>query len=116
MRSSNKASKIAVGENHHEDRLDHCPRDPKNRLLVSDVDITPYKEVEELAVGPEFAEVGDRPPSRGADHCRESYLNHDNVPFVISDLAIIENASRNCRFSVMSMSASRVETRAHLFR
>ena len=52
---------------HRQERLQHRPRDPDQRLLVANLDVAPGEDHREIARTPELAEVGDAAPPRGAD-------------------------------------------------
>jgi hypothetical protein len=49
-------------ENGHLDKwLQNSPRRSQDRLLVSNLDVTPNQEVKQLAISPELLEIGDLP-------------------------------------------------------
>jgi len=55
------------GEDDHRDqRLPDDPQRAENGLAIPDFEVAPDEDAEELAVGPDFAQV-KRAPSRGTD-------------------------------------------------
>jgi hypothetical protein len=51
----------------HQDWLKQNPGSPNNRLLVTDLEVTPDQEIEEFAMLPQFAQVDRFPEFCRAD-------------------------------------------------
>src|SRR5882672_4196393 len=52
---------------HRQQRLQHHPQDADGRLFVANLHIAPHKKIQQLAIGPKFAETQIKKPARRLD-------------------------------------------------